>query len=51
MRERYTGIALPKVLTDQIDKVIASDKWGYKSRAELTKEAVRKLILELRSKE
>ena len=48
MRKRYIGIALPESLIKQIDKIVRDDKWGYKSRAELAKEAIRKLIVDLK---
>ncbi len=48
MRKKYVGIALPESLIKQMDKVVKSDKWGYKSRAELAKEGIRRLILELK---
>ncbi len=47
MRKKYIGIALPESLIKQMDKVVQDDKWGYKSRAELAKEGIRKLIIDL----
>jgi metal-responsive CopG/Arc/MetJ family transcriptional regulator len=44
---RYTNIALPDDLVEQIDKIIKNKGWGYKSRAEFVKEAVRKLLKEV----
>ena len=43
-RKGYTTIALPDQLTNEIDQLIASNKRGYTSRAELVKEAVRQLL-------
>ena len=48
MKKKYIGIALPDSLIKQIDKVVNDDKWGYKSRAELAKEGIRKLIIDLK---
>ncbi len=31
-----------------MDEIVKQDKWGYKSRAELAKEGIRKLIMELK---
>jgi metal-responsive CopG/Arc/MetJ family transcriptional regulator len=45
---RYTNIALPDDLIEQIDKIIRKKGYGYKSRAELTKEAVRNLLREIK---
>lgn len=40
MRE-YTNVALPANLIKQIDKIIKKGGFGYKTRAEFVKEAVR----------
>jgi len=48
VRKKYIGIALPESLTKKMDEVVKNNKWGYKSRAELAKEGIRKLILELK---
>ena len=48
MRRRYVGIALPDSLIAKMDEIVKSDKWGYKSRAELAKEGIRKLLIELK---
>ncbi len=48
MRKKYIGIALPESLIKQMDKIVQDNKWGYKSRAELAKEGIRKLIIDLR---
>jgi metal-responsive CopG/Arc/MetJ family transcriptional regulator len=45
---RYTNIALPDDLVEQIDKVIKKGGYGYKSRAEFVKEAVRALLKEFK---
>jgi metal-responsive CopG/Arc/MetJ family transcriptional regulator len=44
----FTTIALPDELISEIDKIIENNKLGYRNRPELIKEAVRKLIIELR---
>lgn len=48
MRKKYVGIALPESLIKRMDEVVKKDRWGYKSRAELAKEGIRKLIIELK---
>ncbi len=45
---KYTNVALPSDLIEQIDKVINKKGMGYKSRGELVKEAVRNLLKEIR---
>ena len=47
MRKKYVGIALPIALINRMDEFIKKDRWGYKSRAELAKEAIRRLVIEL----
>ena len=47
MRKKYVGIALPIALINRMDEFIKKDRWGYKSRAELAKEAIRRLVTEL----
>lgn len=46
MPRYYTNIALPEELVKEIDKFIG--KLGYRSRAELVKEAVRNRLKELK---
>ncbi|NQU98540.1 hypothetical protein HQ533_03665 [Candidatus Woesearchaeota archaeon] len=50
MRKKYIGIALPEELVKTIDEFIKNNKWGYKNRAELTKDAIRQHIKELQRK-
>ena len=38
---KYTNIALPSDLVEQIDRIIKKGGFGYKSRGEFVKEAVR----------
>ncbi len=45
---KYTNVALPSDLIEQIDNVINKKGMGYKSRGELVKEAVRNLLKEIR---
>jgi len=49
-RKTYTTIALPDELMREIDLVVRSKKYGYKSRPELVKEAIRNLLLNLKKK-
>lgn len=50
MRKKYIGIAIPESLIRQMDDTIKKDEWGYKSRAELAKDAIRQLIIHLNLK-
>ena len=43
---RYTNVALPDDLIEQIDNIIKKKGLGYKSRGELVKEAVRNSLKE-----
>ncbi len=44
----FTTVALPDELIEEIDGIIKSKKMGYRSRPEIVKEAVRKLLIELK---
>lgn len=48
---KYTNVALPSDLIEQIDMIIKKKGMGYKSRGELVKEAVRNLLKELKKLE
>ncbi len=48
MVERYGNVALPEDLLKQIEDVLNNAKFGYKTRAEFVKEAVRVSLKELR---
>ena len=37
----YTTIKLPKELIEQIKKIIESNKYGFKTKSEFIKEAIR----------
>ena len=50
MRKRYVGIALPESLIKEMDKLIKEKVWGYQSRAELAKDAIRQLMIHLKDK-
>jgi len=45
---KYTNVALPFDLIEQIDNIIKEKGMGYKSRGEFVKEAVRNLLKELK---
>lgn len=45
-RKGYSTIALPNELIDEVDNVIKNNKQGYKTRPELIKDAIRKLLKE-----
>ena len=40
----YVTVKLPKRLAEQIDAVLEEQKFGYASRAELVKDAVRSFL-------
>lgn len=46
---RYTNVALPSDLIEQIDKIIKKKGMGYKSRGEFVKEAVRSSLKTLKN--
>jgi metal-responsive CopG/Arc/MetJ family transcriptional regulator len=46
MRKKYTNIAVPTELAEEIDKVISKNKLSYTSRAQFTLEAIRQKIKE-----
>ena len=43
----YVTIKIPKALADEIDQIIESGTLGYRSRAELVSEAIRRRIEQL----
>ncbi len=47
MVSKYTNVALPEELIQEIDKVVKDSGIGYTSRGEVVKEAVRKFLKEL----
>ena len=49
MSNECTTLRLPKELVDEIDKIVG--KHGFTSRAEVAKEAIRKLLQEYQKKE
>lgn len=44
----FTTVAIPDELIKEVDNVVKSRKMGYRSRPELIKEAIRKLLRELK---
>jgi len=50
-RKGYGGISLPDDLVEEVDEVIRKGYRGYTSRAEFVKEAVRKLLDEVKRSE
>lgn len=46
-RKGYRGISLALKICDEIDKIIAISQYGYVSRADFIKDAVRRRIIEL----
>ncbi len=47
-RKGFVTVALPDELMEEIDQVVAKRKQGYTSRPEIIKEAVRRLLKELK---
>lgn len=47
-RDDYVTVRIPRQLADEIDEVIRSGKLGYRTRAEMVKEAIRLRIELLR---
>jgi metal-responsive CopG/Arc/MetJ family transcriptional regulator len=47
--ENYVTLKIPKALADEIDHVIENGMLGYRSRAELASDAIRRRIEQLRS--
>ena len=43
MSEEYVGVKIPKSLAEEVDRLIG--KHGFTSRAEIAKEALRRLLL------
>ena len=44
----YTTIALPNILIKQVEEIICNKKYGYVSRPEFIKEAIREKIRNMR---
>ncbi len=44
---RYTNIPLPEELARQIERVIETAEFGYKTKSEFVKEAVREKLMKL----
>lgn len=44
MRAKYVNISIHKDLADKIDEYIENSKLGFRSRAEVVSESVRKMI-------
>ena len=46
--DEYVTIRIPKQLANEIDEIIRSETLGYRTRAEMVKEAIRLRIEQLR---
>jgi len=46
--ENYVTLKIPKALADEIDQIIQSKTLGYRSRAELASDAIRRRIEQIR---
>lgn len=44
----FTTVAIPDELIEEIDEVVKSKNQGYRSRPEFIKEAIRKLLREVK---
>lgn len=49
-KEGYITIKLPPEIIVEIDYFIKNKKWGFRSRGEFVKEAVRRQLLEYKQK-
>lgn len=47
VRKGYTNVSIPNSLIKEIDVLVKKQTLGYTSRAELIKEAIRKLLKDL----
>ena len=45
----YVTLKIPKTLADEIDQIIGSGTLGYRSRAEMVNDAIRRRVEQLRS--
>jgi metal-responsive CopG/Arc/MetJ family transcriptional regulator len=46
MRARYVNVSVPEEIAEKIDEYIKKSKLGYRSRAEVVIEALRRMFLE-----
>ncbi len=46
--KRYVNIKVPEELADEVDKILADRRLGYRSRAEFVIEATRQRLIEIR---
>jgi len=46
-RDGYTTVKIPNGMVENIDKIISDKRFGYKSRSEFVKEALRKHVKDL----
>ena len=47
--ENYVTLKVPRALADEIDQLIESGTLGYRSRAEMVNDAIRRRIEQLRT--
>ena len=47
MVEKYTNISFPDELIEEIDRVVKQHCFGFKNRADLSKEAIRSFLRNL----
>jgi metal-responsive CopG/Arc/MetJ family transcriptional regulator len=49
INEDYVTLKIPRALADEIDQMIASRTLGYRSRAEMVNDAIRRRIEQIHS--
>jgi metal-responsive CopG/Arc/MetJ family transcriptional regulator len=49
IKDDYVTVKVPRELADEIDRIIESGTLGYRSRAEMVNEAIRRRIEQLNS--
>jgi metal-responsive CopG/Arc/MetJ family transcriptional regulator len=47
-KKAYLTVSIPRELIEEIDRAIGTGKYGYDSRAEFIKDAIRRRLEELR---
>ena len=47
-KRAYLTVSIPRELIEEVDRVIGAGKYGYDSRAEFIKDAIRRRLEELR---
>ena len=45
---KYTSVSIPIILAKEIDRIIQSERYGYKNRPEFVCDAIRRRLEEMR---